>query len=251
MSNDSSMPRHIIRNRWTGAVIFEVEAESLRSAVGNANLSDANLSDANLSGANLSGANLSDADLSDANLSDADLSWANLSRANLSGANLSWANLIRANLSGADLIRANLSGADLSGADLSDADLSGADLSGADLSRANLSRADLKAIRADFFDVLVSAPREVPALRNALVSGQIDGSTYQGDCACLVGTIANARSCDAFDMPDLKPDSYRPAEMWFLAIRKGDTPTTNPVAMITLDWIDKFLAAIQPEESKS
>ena len=124
------------------------------------------------------GANLSGADLSRADLSDADLSRADLSRADLSGADLS-----DANLSDASLSDANLSDADLSGADLSDANLSDANLSGADLSRA----------KNDFWDILIRAPREVAGLRAALVGGKVDGSTYQGSCACLVGSIANIR----------------------------------------------------------
>ena len=96
-----------IKNRYSGAVILTIKAETL-------------------SDADLSGADLSDADLSCADLSDADLSCADLSCADLSCANLSCADLRGANLSGADL-----SGADLSGADLSDANLSGANLSGA------------------------------------------------------------------------------------------------------------------------
>jgi hypothetical protein len=35
-----------------------------------------------------------------------------------------------------------------------------------------------------------------------------------------------------------------PAERWFLAIKSGDTPETNPVAKITLEWIDEFLAGM-------
>ena len=95
-----------IKSRFSGKVIFSVEAESLKIAVELAIKSGANLSRADLYGAYLS-------------------------RAYLSGANLSRADLSRANLSGADLSRAYLSGADLSRADLSGANLSGADLSGA------------------------------------------------------------------------------------------------------------------------
>jgi len=127
-----------ITNRFTGAIIIDHEAESIRAV-----LEAAVKSVANLSRASLSRADLSRADLSRADLSGADLSGADLSRADLPGADLSGADLSEANLSGADLSEANLSRADLSGADLSGADLSRADLSGANLSGANLSGADL------------------------------------------------------------------------------------------------------------
>ena len=62
-----------IKSGWTGAILFSVEAESLKMAVemavkqganlGGANLEGANLEDANLGGANLRGANLRGANL--------------------------------------------------------------------------------------------------------------------------------------------------------------------------------------------
>jgi hypothetical protein len=152
---------------------------------------------------------------------------ANLSGADLSGANLSGANLSGADLSGANLIRANLSGANLSGANLSGANLSGANLSG---------------IREDFLAILRTVPLEVPGLRKAIIDGKVDGSTYTGECACLVGTIANVRHCSPYEMPDLTPNSSRPAERFFLAIDIGDTPETNQVSAMALNWIDEFLA---------
>ena len=57
-----------IKNRWTGAIIFESEKTTYKEAVEEAIKNKANLSDANLSRANLSGADLSDANLSRANL---------------------------------------------------------------------------------------------------------------------------------------------------------------------------------------
>jgi hypothetical protein len=82
-----------ILNRYTDAVLYEGEHETLRDAVcaaiaNRADLRSADLSGAYLSGADLSGANLSGADLSGADLRSADLSGADLSGANLSGANL-------------------------------------------------------------------------------------------------------------------------------------------------------------------
>lgn len=92
-----------IRNRWTGAVVFEYTKEG-------------NTITETVLEAIRRGANLSDADLSDADLSDADLRCADLRCANLCCANLS-----DADLRGADLRCANLSCANLSDADLCDA----------------------------------------------------------------------------------------------------------------------------------
>jgi uncharacterized protein YjbI with pentapeptide repeats len=211
-----------ILSRWSGSVLFSIETASLKLAVEAGVKSDANLRDANLS---------------DANLSDANLSGANLSGADLRGADLSGANLSDANLSDANLRGANLSGANLSGADLRDANLSGANLSGANLSGANLTP-----IRDDFWAVLSSAPAEVDALRLALIEGRVDGSTYTGECACLVGTLANARGCHYAAIPTLFPNAARPAERFFALIKKGDKPEKNQASKLALEWTDLWLA---------
>ena len=63
-----------IKNRFSGAVLYSGDHETLRDAVFSAIKGRADLSGAYLSGANLSGANLSRANLSGADLSGADLS---------------------------------------------------------------------------------------------------------------------------------------------------------------------------------
>ena len=108
--------------------------------------------------------------------------------------------------------------------------------------RANLTGADLTVIRDDLWAVLCSSPREVPALRETLIAGRVNGSCYEGDCACLVGTLANARHCNFHEIPGLTPDSSRPAERFFLAIKKGDTPHKNMHAKLAVDWIDQWAA---------
>src|SRR6185437_11336859 len=215
--------------------------------LGGANLSDADLSGANLRRANLSGADLRDANLSGANLRDADLSGADLRDADLSGADLSRANLSGANLSGANLRRLNLSDSDLGGANLSDADLSGANLRDADLSGADLSGA-----KADVWEILMHAIPEVPALAAALREGRVDGTCYRGECACLCGTIANARGCVPENLVDtgIKLDAYRPAERFFLAIRVGDTPASSQPCAIALGWVEEFQRLIDAEVSR-
>jgi len=209
-----------IRDRWDSTkILFSVEASTLKEAVLAAIKKGANLRGADLGGANLRGANLRGA---------------NLRGANLYGANLRGANLYGANLGGADLYGANLYGADLGGADLGGADLRGANLRGADLRGADLRGAIgvpkniLGQYRDDIRKVLDSAPAEVGGLLQSLWDGKVDGSTYEGECACLVGTIAKVRGCPYNEIPGLAPDSSRLAEQWFLGIRAGDTPVTNP-----------------------
>jgi hypothetical protein len=97
-----------IKHRFSGAVLFSIETESMRLAVEAAVKSRANLAGAYLAGANLARANLARANLAGANLAGANLDGAYLDGAYLAGANLDGANLARANLAGANLDGANL-----------------------------------------------------------------------------------------------------------------------------------------------
>jgi hypothetical protein len=224
----------------TGAVLT---GAVLRAAVlRGADLTDAVLTDADLTGAVLRGADLTDADLTGAVLRGAVLRGAVLAGADLRGADLRGADLRGADLRGADLRGADLTDAVLTGAVLAGADLRGAVLTDADLTGAVLTDADLTPIRDDVWSILDAAPAEVPALLEALRAGRFDGSHYEGECACLVGTLANARKCDYESIPGLEPDSNRPAERWALAIRKGHTPDNNPVAAITAKWVEEWMA---------
>jgi hypothetical protein len=212
-----------IRNRWTGATIFthDVEGATMRDAVLAARAADSNLRGSDLSGSDLSGSDLSGSDLSGSDLRGSDLSGSDLSGSDLSGSDLS----------GSDL-----SGSDLSGSDLSDSDLSGSNLSGSDLSGSNLTP-----IRDDIWAVLSSMPLEVPALIEALKSGRVDGSTYSGECSCLVGTLAKACGASVDNLALLKPNSSRPAERFFMGIRKGDTPETSQFSALALEWSQYWL----------
>ena len=206
-----------IKNHWNGSVIFSHECEDntvkltlLKAVASNSNLRSADLSGADLRSAVLRGAVLRGADLS-----------------------------------GADLRSADLSGADLRSAVLRSADLSGAVLRSADLRSADLRSADLTPIRDDIWAVLSSAPTEVPGLIDALKNGRVNGSTYTGDCACLVGTIANIRNTSYSNIRGLKPNSSRPAERFFLGINTGDTPETNQFSKLALEWCEEWLSAMQ------
>jgi hypothetical protein len=216
-----------------------------------ADLSSADLSYANLCNVNLSYTDLSNADLNNADLSFANLSFADLNSADLRSANLNTADLRNADLRNADLLNANLSYTDLRNANLGSADLRNADLLNANLRNANLRNtnlhtANLSFIKDDFYRVIEIVPMEILGLYDALMRGQVDGTQYSGECACLVGTIANQRKehYEALTV-NLKPDASRPAERWFLAIAKGDTPQNNQISKITCEWIEEFCKSKQ------
>ena len=141
----------------------------------------------------------------------------------------------RANLYDADLYDANLSGANLSRANLSRADLYGANLYGA-----NLSGANYEEIYKDFMSKLSLQKDEAIGLFQALLDGKVDGSSYEGDCACFVGTLAKVKACHYFQLT-VKAESSSPTEKFFLAIKKGDTPENNPISEIVACWIVEFL----------
>jgi len=108
------------------------------------------------------------------------------------------------------------------GTDLYRASLYRASLYRASLDGASLDGASLDPIRADVWDICSAAPAEVFALLGVLRAGNFDGSHYEGECACLVGSIANARHCDYKYIAGLKPNSDRPAVIHvatFVALR--------------------------------
>ncbi len=166
---------------------------------------------------------------------------ADLSYADLSYADLSYANLSSANLRYADLSSADLSSADLRSADLSSANFRYANLRYANLRYADLSSADLSDTKKDFLERLSKAKDEVKGLYDYLMKGKINGTSYEGDCACFCGTIANIRKENYKEMSiDLRPDSSSPTEIFFMTIQKGDLPQSNPVADIVRTWIEEF-----------
>jgi hypothetical protein len=170
-----------------------------------------------------------------------------LKGAYLKGAYLKGAYLEGANLEGAYLKGANLEGANLKGANLEGAYLKGANLEGAYLKGANLEGAYLAPIRDDMFLVLLHGRKEIPFLKENIIKGNINGSTYDGPCSCLSGTLENAaRVNNGPQMDDrLKTifdcrNSYRPIERFFMGIKPGDTPENSQFSKLALQWVEEF-----------
>ena len=160
----------------------------------------------------------------------------------------------RAYLQGADLRRADLRGADLRGADLQGADLQRADLQGAYLQGAYLRGADLRdaknipeylinLYKKDLLYVLIHSKYEVPVLKEKLIKGEIDGSQYEGECCCLIGTLAKADGgMETFvnQIPFYEKGLENYSEQLFWQIKKGDTAENNQFVKIALDTIEYF-----------
>ena len=154
----------------------------------------------------------------------------------------------------ADLSYADLSSANLRYADLRYANLRSADLRSADLSYAkNIPQAYINQCSRDMLFIFQSLKRELPFLRDKLVKGEIDGTQYEGDCACLIGTLANAdggvdKVCQTIPFYDKGLHNF--GEQWFFQIRKGDTPENNQFAKHALDLI-KLVEGKKVKKSKS
>ena len=142
---------------------------------------------------------------------------------------------------GTDLYDADLHGADLRDADLRGTDLRGTDLYDADLRGADLHDADFYPIKWDLFGRLSVWPNEADELLKAINEGKIDGSSYEGKCACFVGTIANIKGCNYNDLNGLIPDSGSLTEVFFTTIREGDTPENNSSSKIASEWVETFI----------
>jgi hypothetical protein len=92
----------------------------------------------------------------------------------------------------------------------------------------------------DLWAVLLKSRNEIAELKQALIKGEIDGSKYDGECCCLMGTIAKIKKCHYKVLPNLKADSSEPSEKWFMLLSPGMTPETSEVCKLTLNWIEEF-----------
>jgi AraC-like DNA-binding protein/uncharacterized cupin superfamily protein len=133
-----------IKNRHSGRILFETEAETLKDAVEEAvvlqvNLSCADLRNADLGGAFLDGAQLSNADFSGANLFKAVLHKSSLIGACFSSVDLRYTNIRYANLKKAVLQNSNLVGADFFRSDLTKTDFRNSNLEFVSLRGANIT----------------------------------------------------------------------------------------------------------------
>jgi hypothetical protein len=118
----------------------------------------------------------------------------------------------------------------------------------------------LAPVKEDFFSILDKAPWEAYAVRQAVVEGKIDGSTYgKSECCCIKGIIARNMGMEilsfstgqkfsatyGIDLEVLGNDS--PLEKYIRFIKPGHAPENNKKCQQLLDWLDEF---ITQEEAK-
>ncbi|HEY5234716.1 MAG TPA: pentapeptide repeat-containing protein, partial [Rhabdochlamydiaceae bacterium] len=166
-----------------------------------------------------------------------------------------------ADLRFADLRFADLRFADLTSANLTSANLTSADLRSADLTSANLRFADLKNLPQDYINqcsrdilfILEHTKNEIPYLREKLIKGEVDGTQYEGDCACLIGSLGKAdggtdKICST--IPFYEKGLHNYGEQWFWQIKKGDTPKNNEFAAHALKLIEMVIGPEKKTKKK-
>ena len=138
--------------------------------------------------------------------------------------------------------RAISSSANLRSANLCSADLRSADLRSADLKDIiNLPQSYINQCSRDILFIFRSLKKELPFLKEKLLAGEIDGTQYEGKCACLIGTLAKANGeinkvCQTITFYDKGLHNF--GEQWFYQIKKYDTPDNNFFAKHVLKLIN-------------
>ena len=117
-------------------------------------------------------------------------------------------------------------------------------------SRVDLRGANLKKLPVDFINqcsrdmlfIFQQLKDELPAFKEKLLAGKVNGSQYEGDCACLLGTFAKVKKekvdkvCKV--IPFYEKGTHNMGEAWFLNIKEGDTPKSNGFANHVLKLIE-------------
>ena len=135
------------------------------------------------------------------------------------------------------------------GANLRGANLRGAYLEGAK----NIPQSYINMCSRDILFILQALKKEVPFLRKKLIKGEVDGTQYEGECACLIGTLANADGsveevCGV--IPYYEKGLHNPGEQWFFQIKKGDNPENSFFAEHALKLVDEVLGKKKSNSKK-
>lgn len=111
---------------------------------------------------------------------------------------------------------------------------------------------NLAAVKKDLCQVLQAAPWEAGPVRRAIIEGEVDGSSYKGECCCVKGIIANdlgvpVKKLDQLFGITLNPTS--PLEIFLINLMEGDTPETSEYSRQMLEWLDEFIGQWETQKA--
>jgi hypothetical protein len=111
---------------------------------------------------------------------------------------------------------------------------------------------DLKAVKKDLWQVLQAAPWEAELVRLAIIEGEVDGSSYNGECCCIKGIIARNLGVPVKKLKQLFGISLNPTsplEIFLFNLTEGDTPETSQYSWQMLKWLDEFIAGWESQKA--
>ncbi|MDB5081890.1 MAG: hypothetical protein JWP00_3814 [Chloroflexi bacterium] len=114
------------------------------------------------------------------------------------------------------------------------------------------SKYNLEAVKRDLWKVLEAAPHEVPAIRQAIIEGEVDGGFYRGECCCIIGILSKNLGVPVMSLSQaygILPDPHSPMEIFLYNIVEGDTPETSVYSRAVLNWCDEFLAELPARQA--
>lgn len=162
-----------------------------------------------------------------------------------SGKSLNYSNLSNCDLSGITIRGGSFVDSTFDRSRFVDSRFVGCTFVGSTFDGSRFDERTLAPFKADLFMKLLYAQHEAAGLRKALIEGRVNGQAYEGECGCFVGTIENLRreaGCEVVQV--IKRDSSSPIEIWFMLINKGDTPATNQISKMVVEWVEEFMTLL-------
>lgn len=104
---------------------------------------------------------------------------------------------------------------------------------------------NLAAVKKELWEVLSIAPDEAKAVRQAVISGDIDGGYYIGECCCIKGIIAAKLGIPVKNLEEaygIGLNQRSSLENFLFNIVEGDTPESSAFSRALLEWCDEFIA---------
>lgn len=182
----------------------------------------------------------------------ADLRWVKFFWAKLKLVNFKWADLRWADFEWADFRWVSFEWADLGWVDFRCSNLEWVNFKWAGLRWVNFEWANLEWVfgiedseranqcRQNIIYILLNLKSEVKWLRKKILKWKINGSQYEWECCCLIGSLWNDNACNI--IPYYTKWLHNLWEQLFYQIKEWDTPKNNIFSKIALECCDYVLS---------